>query len=240
MGANAVTTVPVYTAGEVLTAADMNITNSGIPVFADSTARDAAFGGTGEKVLAEGQYAYLESTNATQVYDGATWQVVGASGLVLVKSQVIGSAVSSVEVTGAFSTTYDTYLITVSGGASSASEVLVGLKLGATTTGYYMGGSVNDYTGGAATGIAVTNAAAFLRASIATTQTFPLNVTLQNPFLADQTVIHCNYAITNTGGNGGTFHGFLNDTTSYTAFTLTPASGTLTGGTIRVYGYANS
>jgi hypothetical protein len=38
MGANAVTTVPVYVAGEVLTAADLNITNSGIPVFADSTA----------------------------------------------------------------------------------------------------------------------------------------------------------------------------------------------------------
>ena len=47
MGANAVTTVPVYTAGEVLTAADMNITNSGIPVFATTVTRDAAFGGTG-------------------------------------------------------------------------------------------------------------------------------------------------------------------------------------------------
>ena len=76
MGANAVTTVPVYTAGEILTAADLNITNSGIPVFADSSARDAAFGGAGEKVLAEGQYAYLESTNATQFYDGAAWQAV--------------------------------------------------------------------------------------------------------------------------------------------------------------------
>jgi hypothetical protein len=77
MGANAVTTVPVYVAGEVLTAADLNITNSGIPVFADSTARDNSFGGTGEKVLAEGQYAYLESTNVTQYYDGATWVAVG-------------------------------------------------------------------------------------------------------------------------------------------------------------------
>jgi hypothetical protein len=76
MGANAVTTVPVYVAGEVLTAADLNITNSGIPVFAGTTERDAAFGGTGEKVLAEGQYAYLESTNATQFYDGAAWQAV--------------------------------------------------------------------------------------------------------------------------------------------------------------------
>ena len=85
MGANAVTTVPVYTAGEVLTAADMNITNSGIPVFATTTTRDAAFGGTGEKTLAEGQFAYIEATNTTQYYDGAAWQSV-AAGVVQVKS----------------------------------------------------------------------------------------------------------------------------------------------------------
>jgi hypothetical protein len=78
MGANAVTTVPVYTAGEVLTAADMNITNSGIPVFATTVTRDAAFGGTGEKTLAEGQFAYIEATNATQYYDGAAWVGLGA------------------------------------------------------------------------------------------------------------------------------------------------------------------
>ena len=78
MGANAVTTVPVYTAGEVLTAADMNITNSGIPVFATTVTRDAAFGGSGEKTLAEGQFAYIEATNATQYYDGAAWVGLGA------------------------------------------------------------------------------------------------------------------------------------------------------------------
>lgn len=77
MGANAVTTVPVYTAGEVLTAADLNITNSGIPVFASSVERDAAFGGTGEKTLAEGQFAYIEATNTTQYYDGASWLALG-------------------------------------------------------------------------------------------------------------------------------------------------------------------
>jgi hypothetical protein len=32
----------------------------------------------------------------------------------------------------------------------------------------------------------------------------------------------------------------LNDTTAYTAFTLTTSSGTITGGTIKVYGYQNS
>ena len=78
MGANASTAVPLYAAGEVLDAARLNLTNSGIPVFATSTTRDAAFGGTGEKTLAEGQFAYLESTNATQYYDGAAWQSLGA------------------------------------------------------------------------------------------------------------------------------------------------------------------
>jgi len=77
MGANAVTTVPVYVAGEVLTAADLNITNSGIPVFATTVTRDAAFGGTGEKTLAEGQFAYIEATNTTQYYDGAAWLALG-------------------------------------------------------------------------------------------------------------------------------------------------------------------
>lgn len=79
MGINATTSVPVYTSGDVLTAANLNITNSGIPVFATTTTRDAAFGGTGEKVLAEGQYAYIEATNTTQYYDGAAWQSVATT-----------------------------------------------------------------------------------------------------------------------------------------------------------------
>lgn len=88
MGANATTFVPAYVAGEVLTAADLTVTNSGIPVFADATARDAAFGGTGEKVLAEGQFAYLESTNATQFYDGSVWSAVASGGIMQVKSTI--------------------------------------------------------------------------------------------------------------------------------------------------------
>ena len=74
MGANAQTSVPAFVTGQVLTAQQQTEINTGIPVFADSTARDAAFGGTGEKVLAEGQFAFLEDTNATQFYDGSTWQ----------------------------------------------------------------------------------------------------------------------------------------------------------------------
>jgi len=76
MGANATTFVPAYVSGEVLTAADLTVTNSGIPVFADSTARDNSFGGTGEKTLAEGQAAFIEGSGL-QIYNGTVWRPYG-------------------------------------------------------------------------------------------------------------------------------------------------------------------
>ena len=102
MGANAVTTVPVYVAGEVLTAADLNITNSGIPVFADSTARDNSFGGTGEKTLAEGQTCYLEDSNIVQYYDGSSWATLAPTASAI-------SAVASAQVLTGQSTSSTTY-----------------------------------------------------------------------------------------------------------------------------------
>ena len=89
MGANAQTTVPTFVASQVLTADQQNQSaRTGVPVFATTVERDAAFGGSGEKTLAEGQLAYLESTNVVQYYDGAAWATVGpiTSGVVQVKS----------------------------------------------------------------------------------------------------------------------------------------------------------
>lgn len=77
MGANAVTTVYDFTAGQVLTAVQMDNVNCGIPVFATTTTRDAAFGGTGEKVLAEGQFAYIEASDELQYYSGSAWIATG-------------------------------------------------------------------------------------------------------------------------------------------------------------------
>ena len=77
MGLNAQTAVPVFTAGQVLTAAQVTQINTGVPVFATTVTRDAAFGGTGEKTLAQGQFCYLESTGKMQVYTGSAWANVG-------------------------------------------------------------------------------------------------------------------------------------------------------------------
>ena len=120
MGANAVTTVPVYVAGEVLTAADLNITNSGIPVFATTTTRDAAFGGAGEKTLAEGQFAYIEATNTTQYYDGAAWLGLGGK-----LGQVVSTTLSSTFTTSSTSFTDVTGLTVSITPSSATSKVFV-------------------------------------------------------------------------------------------------------------------
>ena len=239
MGANAVTSIPDFVALQVLTADELNVVNCGIPVFADSSARDAAFGGSGEKNLAEGQYAYLEDTNATQFYDGSTWQSVGvAPGLVLVKTQTIDSGVSIVAVTDAFSATYDSYRIIISGGVGSTFESIA-MILGASTTGYYMGSTQVKYSSAGQTNLGNNNTASWTGAGVVTTSAISFDNTLINPFLAKTTGISGIFGMHATTGDSKYHGGYHNVASSFTGFTISVA-GTLTGGTIRVYGFANS
>ena len=239
MGANATTFVPAYVAGEILTAANLSVTNSGIPVFADSTARDNSFGGTGEKTLAEGQYAYLEDTNATQVYDGATWQPVGvAPGLVLIKTQTIGTAVASVTVSDAFSSAYDNYRITINGGVASTSNNIT-MRFGTTATGYYGTGAATLNTNSTAGAYGYNNASEILGA-VGDTNNINGLIEVDSPNLAKRTVFRLICSSSEVGGFVVVNNGMENSNTQHTAFTITPSPGTITGGTIRVYGYANS
>jgi len=245
MGVNAQTSVPLYAASEVLTAANMNISaGTGVPVFATTVTRDAAFGGANEKVLAEGQLCYLESTDVVQQYNGTSWVTVGpatAGGLTLITAQTIGSAVSSVTVSSAFSATYDNYKIIISGGVGSTNGVIL-MTLGSTSAGYYWGLQGADFSGtGSAQGNGAANTSSWRAGGFATT-TFSMSTEIMSPNLAKVTAFTSSYmqGLTSTSGVMGILGGYLNDSTQYTAFTLTPNTGTLTGGTIRVYGYSNS
>ena len=237
MGANAQTSVPAFVTGQVLTAQQQTEINTGIPVFADSTARDAAFGGTGEKTLAEGQYAYLEDTNATQFYDGASWEPVGvAPGLVLIQSQTVGSGVSSVTVTSCFNASYDSYQIIASGVAASGSGE-VGFQLTGLTTGYYGGLIVSSFTAGGPFLSGYNNLSSVTYGGGTDSSFFYMNMTVDNPFLAKPTFIVSNY-IDNV--NAGISTAKQTSSTSSTGFTITPSVGTLTGGTIQIFGLSNS
>jgi len=165
---------------------------------------------------------------------------MNAVGLWLVKTQTIGSAVSSVTVTGAFSSDYDNYRITVTGGVASALTTL-SLQLGSTTTGYY-GFTTYGTPGGTGITGEATNNASSIGVGGCSTNSIQADIQICNPNVAKFT------HITSVGQRGTTtianaiifgIGGFLADTTQYTAFTLTPQTGTLTGGAIKVYGYRN-
>ena len=142
MGANAQTAVPAFTAGQVLTAAQQTQINTGIPVFAGTTERDAAFGGTGEKTLAEGQFAYIEATNTTQYYDGANWQSVASAGTKI--GQVI-MGTTTTEVSNSTTTYADTGLTATITPTLATSKVLVLVtQAGIVKT---QGNSGNSFTG---------------------------------------------------------------------------------------------
>ena len=164
----------------------------------------------------------------------ANFSFAAASGLTLVKSQVIGSAVSSVTVTGAFSATYDNYLIKIAGGVTSGTNDIA-LTLGAAATGYYGGLVAITYATNVVSGATFNNAASWGRAANGTTTRINCDIAINNPFLTTRTSFTSYQTSPTYSGN---VTGFLDDATSYTAFTLT--SSTLTGGTIYVYGFANS
>lgn len=165
------------------------------------------------------------------------------SGLTLVKSQTIGTTVASVTVTDAFSSTYDNYYISITGGVASAMNRL-NLTLGATSTGYYRFYIYGQYNGVTVNGENASNAASFSDVVIGSTDSLTGHFHLFAPNQAAHTRIN----FVNAGGNvsypqdGNMFvgGGFLNNQTQYTAFTLTASTGTISGGTIRVYGYQNS
>ena len=167
-----------------------------------------------------------------------TWATVG-SGLNLVKAQTIGTAVSSVTVTGAFSSTYDNYMVTISGGSGSVSGGLK-LQLGSTTTGYYSWLLYGSYTGTAVNGFNQNNTTFCGDFGYTSANGHTGVANILSPNLAARTSWNMAFASTATNYYAGWQNGFVNDTTQYTAFTLTTGSGTITGGTIRVYGYQNS
>jgi len=197
-------------------------------------------------------YGWTYPTSTDLVKDGATaiqTAVQGADttlftalgfnypGLRLIKKQTIGSAVSSVAVTSAFSATYENYKIVVSGGTHSTGGIIT-LALGASVTGYYntlVYG--NTWATPTATGAATNNGAAWNYAGFGDANQQMLNCDISSPFLSKYTFISGNYV---SDSNAGAVQGVHKVATSYTGFTLTPAAGTMTGGTIYVYGYGAS
>jgi hypothetical protein len=163
---------------------------------------------------------------------------MSAIGLWLIKTQTIGTAVTTTTVTGAFSADYENYRIVVAGGVSSANtgNNNFALTLGSTTAAYYQSAQGATFAAAAAAAN-VSNGAAWTCGG-QSTSSLNMVADIFRPFAADETAIAFSYVSMLTTGYGLTGAGYLNNTTSYTAFTITSlATTTHTGGTVYVYGY---
>jgi hypothetical protein len=155
-------------------------------------------------------------------------------GLWLVKSQTIGNGVSSVSVTGAFSADYDAYKIIATNVASTGTGASASLSLNGLSTGYFAAISYLAWGSTTVVGSTDNNFTSWGFAASFSTDGLFLNVELVNPFLARPTFLaSANYA----AHIAGNVVGKQTSNTSATGFTVTTPSGTMTGGTISVYGY---
>jgi hypothetical protein len=158
-------------------------------------------------------------------------------GMVLVKSQAVGTGVTSVNVTGAFSSTFANYLITMSGGTGSA-DAPVAIRMGSSTTGYYCFLNYGNSTSGTPLGATRDNGSQLdWVGGHAAGQASHVMVEVFGPNLSAYTKIRNGHY--QNGNNYGIVNGEHRVASAYTSFILFVDTGTLTGGTIRVYGYTD-
>ena len=200
----------------------------------------------------EGQVIFETDTDRLYVYNGTAWVIPNAplqnpQGLELIKTVTcssggtasggvvtVGTTVSAVVMDNAFSATYDNYLIVDSGGTSSV-DAPYRLTFGSSVAGYYYAMIYGSFLGGAVNLDAGNNFPYFNYAGGSGTRNGFIEV--NNPFLATNTELRSRVRYSTVYGTNVGIHGV---SSSFTGFTLTASTGTLTGGTIRVYGYRNS
>lgn len=164
-----------------------------------------------------------------------TAQAMDSIGLWLVKTQTIGTGVSSVTVTNAFSANYDNYRVIINTAiAGTGGSSFITLS-GATGSTYNSSGSFATYvaTQTDITTLGNTNQGLWMGIYDGN---YSASIDIMKPFLSSAT----NYnGMSSTNGYANTFRGLQYSAISSVSFTFLTPSTTMTGGTIKVYGYRN-
>ena len=247
--ANTQTTVPTFVDGQVLGGERLNQSaGTGVPVFATTVTRDAGFGGSGEKTLAEGQLCYLESTNVVQYYDGAAWATLApapaaSSGLVCIQAETAFNAVSSVTVDSIFTSTYTNYKIMMEYQTSTTNDVVLQLRASGTasTTGYNAQRLISQGSATYPTSENATSSFSILNNTSGAFVGFG-DINLWSPQLAQITSLES--LMNQPNGAYSTLYagyrfGVHNVATAYDGFIFSTATGTFTG-KYTVYGFAKA
>ncbi len=194
-----------------------------------------------------GQVIYETDTGYLRVWDGSAWDYLSqkqddtvglgpVGGLVYITSVSIGSAVSSAVVSNCFSSTYVNYRVVYVIDSMSATTSLR-LQFGSTSDGHYTSGQFFPLGTSTAGAFNTSNLSTIAVSQGYTGTSLQGSFDVLSPYLSTRTMVMGQ----GVGGNDYVhFGGTQNANNSYTGFTFSPASGTFTGGTIRIYGYRNS
>jgi hypothetical protein len=237
-----------FTAGEVLTASDVNtyLMEQSVMYFAGTAARSSAI-----PTPSTGMTSYIGVTGTATIpqietYTGSTWET--PYGHTLIADVPIPSAVASVAIDNCFSSRFDEYIIYTSGFSSSTVDALnLQMRDGS--------GNVGG-TGYTFTGIEKINDNTFTSRLGVSTSSWRVGTTgasgggsyqtmrISSPFLTRNTALYSSSVCTVPGSVGvvwNEFAGSLLTNASYTGLNLFIFTGgqTLSGGNIRIFGVRN-
>ena len=208
----------------------------GVLPFATSTAR-----GTAIPSPTEGQYTYLQDTNATEYWDGSAWVAAGvAPGLVHINTTTF-SAVSSVSVDDCFTSEYDNYraVYTCSADGNRTINFRYRVSGADNSTANYD----SQYLYAASTTVGASRTTGITNGVIGFASTPGPSggvIDFMSPQLAANktALVYANYKYS-SGLDLTKYANFFSATTQFDGFSLIASVGTITG-TIRIYGYKNS
>ncbi len=160
-------------------------------------------------------------------------------GMRLVKTQAIGTGVSTIVVNSAFSSTYENYKILISGGSGSTTANLK-FQLNGITTGYYSSLIYQAFNSTTVTGAITSNDSTWNWCGSFTTATCYSDFNIQGPQLATAKRGHAQHNELSATAISGTANFFNASTTQATGFTIFTTGGTISSGLIAVYGYGRS
>jgi hypothetical protein len=165
------------------------------------------------------------------------------SGLVFINSTTVGSAVATASTpAGTFSATYDAYRIVLSNiSSSTGNDLLMRLNIGGTEANganYMRGGVFVTYATAVVSGFGNNNLTSFVVSSTTSNAYKHYGaIDLFNPFDAVYTGFWSTAYLGRNDIAAPATSGNHNLNTSYDRLTFLPSTGTITGGTITVYGY---
>jgi hypothetical protein len=228
----------VFTAGEVLAAADVNsfLMDQTVMSFAGTAARGSAIPSP-----VEGMYTHLEDTDRLEFWNGSAWQ--SPAGMTLINSTSF-TAQSVVDITNVFTSEFENYKVIVAANLTTVATAALYARLLASGT-----ASTASYQG---VRLAYNLGTGSLQNTVVETNLIPMGwmpaanyhistMELTRPFSAANTAFSGSFSGDASGAyaSGGIYFGGHQVATSYNGLRIATTSSNMTG-SIRIYGLRNA